>query len=87
VGREGVGLECGGRAATQAVGVGSRRPRATALAGLYGSAEEMGSGEDILLDRPEPQAELRDYERLPKSSEAFVYVAMSRLMARRLVRS
>jgi putative transposase len=29
----------------------------------------------------------KDYERLPKSSEAFVYVAMSRLMARRLVRS
>jgi putative transposase len=29
----------------------------------------------------------KDYERLPKSSEALVYVAMSRLMARRLVRS
>jgi putative transposase len=29
----------------------------------------------------------KDYERLPESSEAFVYVAMSRLMARRLARS
>ena len=29
----------------------------------------------------------KDYERLPESSEAFIYVAMSRLMARRLVRS
>ena len=28
----------------------------------------------------------KDYERLPESSEAFIYVAMSRLMARRLVR-
>jgi putative transposase len=29
----------------------------------------------------------KDYERLPESSEAFIYVAMSRLMARRLARS
>jgi len=28
----------------------------------------------------------KDYERLPESSEAFIYVAMSRLMARRLAR-
>src|SRR5215212_2724345 len=29
----------------------------------------------------------KDYERLPESSEAFIYVAMSRLMARRLART
>jgi putative transposase len=29
----------------------------------------------------------KDYERLPKSPEAFIYVAMSRLMARRSARS
>jgi transposase len=29
----------------------------------------------------------KDYERRPESSEAFIYVAMSRLMARRLARS
>ena len=29
----------------------------------------------------------KDYERLPESSEAFIYVAMSHLMARRLARS
>ena len=29
----------------------------------------------------------KDYERLPESSEAFIYVAMSRLMARRLARA
>jgi hypothetical protein len=29
----------------------------------------------------------KDYERLPESSEAFVYVAMTRLMARRLTRT
>jgi putative transposase len=28
----------------------------------------------------------KDYERLPEISEAFIYVAMSRLMARRLAR-
>jgi putative transposase len=28
----------------------------------------------------------KDYEGLPKSSEAFIYVAISRLMARRLAR-
>jgi Transposase DDE domain len=29
----------------------------------------------------------KDYERLPESSEAFIYVAMSRLMARQSARS
>ena len=29
----------------------------------------------------------KDYERLPKSSEAFIYLAMTRLMVRRLARS
>ena len=29
----------------------------------------------------------KDYERLPGSGEAFIYVSMSRLMARRLARS
>jgi putative transposase len=29
----------------------------------------------------------KDYERLPESGEAFIYVAMSRLMVRRLARS
>ena len=29
----------------------------------------------------------KDYERLPESSEAFIYVAMTRLMVRRLARS
>ena len=28
----------------------------------------------------------KDYERLPESAEAFIYVAMSRLMGRRLAR-
>ena len=29
----------------------------------------------------------KDYERLPESSEAFIYVAMTRLMVKRLARS
>ncbi|HEX5849086.1 MAG TPA: hypothetical protein VFY59_07785 [Rubrobacter sp.] len=35
----------------------------------------------------EQEAEPMGYERLPESAEAFIYVAMSRLMARRLARS
>ncbi len=35
----------------------------------------------------EQENELKDYERLTESGEAFIYVAMSRLMARRLARS
>ena len=54
-----------------------------------GVAEAVGCGADIFLDRQEQEDELRDYERLPESSEAFIffYVAMSRLMVRRLTRS
>ena len=29
----------------------------------------------------------KDYERLPETGEAFIYVAMSRLMVKRLARS
>jgi putative transposase len=36
---------------------------------------------------PQPKDELRDYERLCASGEAFVYAAMSRLMLRRLARA
>jgi hypothetical protein len=37
----------------------------------------------LLLDSPQPQDELRDYERLTETSDAFIYVAMSRLMVER----
>jgi putative transposase len=36
---------------------------------------------------PEQRRLSKDYERLPESGEAFIYVAMSRLMVRRLARS
>ena len=49
-------------------------------------AEEVGGGADDRLDRPQQEDELRDYERLAATSEAFIYVAMSRLMLRRLAR-
>jgi len=42
---------------------------------------------NLLVALAEQEDELMDYERLPESSEAFIYVAMSRLMARRLARS
>jgi hypothetical protein len=54
---------------------------------LCGVAEEVGGGKDVVLDRPEPEDELRDYERLPENSRAFIYVAMSRPIVRRLARS
>ena len=47
-------------------------------------AEEMDSGAHFLLAFSEQEDEPSDYERLPESAEAFIYVAMSRLMARRL---
>jgi hypothetical protein len=50
-------------------------------------AEEMDRGEDLRLVGPEQEDEPMDYERLPESGEAFIYAAMSRLMARRLARS
>jgi hypothetical protein len=47
----------------------------------------LGNGTDDRLDRPQQEDELRDYARLAATSEAFIYVAMSRLMLRRLARS
>jgi hypothetical protein len=38
------------------------------------------------VDKPEPQMS-KDYERLLETSEAFIYLALTRLMARRLARS
>jgi transposase len=47
-------------------------------------AEALGSGANLLLVQNRRMS--KDYERLPQSSEAFIYAAMSRLMARRLAR-
>jgi putative transposase len=66
---------------------GARLAEAHATPRVRSAAEEVGSGEDVFMDRPEQDDELRDYERLPESGEAFIYVAMSRLMVRRLARS
>jgi hypothetical protein len=49
-------------------------------------AEEMDRREDLFLVGAQQEDELRDYERLPETGEAFIYAAMSRLMARRLAR-
>ena len=39
------------------------------------------------MDRAENRRLSKDYEKLTSTSEAFVYVAMTRLMARRLARA
>ncbi len=49
-------------------------------------AAEVGGREDLFLVGAEPKDEQRLRARLPESAEAFVYVAMSRLMVRRLAR-
>ena len=49
-------------------------------------AEEMDRGAHFCMVSQNRRMS-KDYERLPESSEAFIYVAMSRLMARRLARS
>ena len=47
----------------------------------------MGGGADVFVDRDQNRRMSKDHERLTETSEAFIYVAMSRLMARRLGRS
>jgi hypothetical protein len=46
----------------------------------------VSGGADVLVDKPESQMS-KDYERLLETSEAFIYLALTRLMARRLARS
>ena len=63
-----------------------RLAKSDAAARVGGFAEEVGGGADFLLVGPKQEDELRDYERLCASAEAFVYAAMIRLMVRRLAR-
>jgi putative transposase len=54
--------------------------------GFVGSPAPLGSGAYLLVALSEQEDE-KDYERLCASAEAFVYVAMTRLMVRRLARA
>jgi hypothetical protein len=65
---------------------GDRLAEAATAEGLSGVGEEMGSRTHLFLGGPKPQDELMDYERLPGTSEAFIYVGMRHLMVRRLAR-
>jgi hypothetical protein len=65
----------------------SRLAEASATAGISGPPTPLGGGTLICLDWPQQEDELRDYEKLCATSEAFVYAAMSRLMLRRLART
>ena len=64
-----------------------RLAEASATAGISGPPTPLGGGTLIRLDWPQQKDELRDYEKLCATSEAFVYAAMSRLMLRRLART
>ena len=64
-----------------------RLAEAHAAASLQSLAPQVGGRKDLRLDLPQPSDELRDYERLCVTGEAFVYVAMTRLMVRRLARA
>ncbi len=62
--------------------------RAAALAGFYGLLPRRWVVERTFSSWIDQNRRLsKDYEKLPATSEAFVYVAMSRLMVKRLVRS
>src|SRR5215210_2732777 len=102
VGRGGHGPERGGRAQTtqartgggrQSLGAGmgqggpkDRLAEPYAAARIRGLASSMGGGADLLSWIGQNRRMSKDYERLCASAEAFVYVAMIRLMARRLAR-
>jgi putative transposase len=57
------------------------------LARFYALAEEMGRVERTFSWIEQNRRLSKDYEKLTATSEAFVYVAMSRLMVKRLARS
>lgn len=68
-------------------GCGARSEEATAPGWLQAIlAEALGGGANLLLVGAKPQDEQKDYERLAETSETLVYVAMTRLMVRRLAR-
>jgi putative transposase len=77
------GLEVVGRAVAQS-GSAGRLGETIATERISGVAETVGGGTDVFLDQNRRMS--KDYERLTEASEAFIYVAMSRLMARRLAR-
>ena len=54
--------------------------------GVCSAGAPLGGGTLLCLDLSQSKDELRDYERLCASGEAFVYAATSRLMLRRLAR-
>ena len=64
-----------------------RSREALGAAEVRGSASAVGGGAHLFVVGPEQADELKDYERLAETSEAFVYVAMTRVMVRRLARS
>ena len=51
--------------------------KAPATTTIRRPAASVGSRADVFLDLSEQEDELRDYERLAATSEAFIYVAMS----------
>ena len=64
--------DCGNRPQT----VGKQRFRSITKA--------LGRGENIWLAQLVSALESTDYERLPQTSETFIYIAMIRIMIRRL---
>jgi hypothetical protein len=65
----------------------ARLAEAHAAAGVRGFASAVGRRANLFLAFSEQEDELRDYERLCASAEAFVYAAMIRVMVRRLARA
>jgi hypothetical protein len=72
------------------VGQGGQEGRlaeAYAAARLSSVAEKVGGGAHLLVALSENRRMSKDYERLCATAETFIYVAMTRLMVRRLARA
>ena len=75
------GVDClGQREIPYSPGIRRTRGRPKGLCGITAS---LGGGKNLGLVEPEPSLG-KDYEELPTTSETFVYVAMTRLMLKRL---
>ena len=68
-------------------GCGGRLGETVAAKRLPGPTSSVGGAADVFLDRITTGDMSKDYERLPETGEAFIYVAMSPLMVKRLARS
>jgi transposase len=80
-------MDSGDRQASEQVGLGaSWRGTATLPERVHRAAKKVGDRENLRVDHTQPRRMSRDYEFLAETTEALIYVAMIRLMVRRLAK-